>query len=87
MDRPIRLGVQWAAWVLGAVLGAWLSAPSAEAASTLDALSSKDATGGLRAALEKYGLPRLRAAYASWFFFRNLIDDVETMLAPWGSVV
>jgi phosphoenolpyruvate carboxylase len=29
----------------------------------------------------KLGLPRLREAYAGWFFLRNLIDDVETMLA------
>jgi phosphoenolpyruvate carboxylase len=36
---------------------------------------------GLRAALEKHGLPRVREAYASWFFLRNLLDDVETMLA------
>ena len=36
---------------------------------------------GLRAALEKHGLPRMREAYASWFFLRNLLDDVETMLA------
>jgi phosphoenolpyruvate carboxylase len=36
---------------------------------------------GLRVALEKYGLPRLREAYTNWFFLRNLLDDVETMLA------
>ncbi|TLY78639.1 MAG: phosphoenolpyruvate carboxylase [Gammaproteobacteria bacterium] len=36
---------------------------------------------GLRVALEKYGLARLREAYAHWFFLRNLLDDVETMLA------
>lgn len=36
---------------------------------------------GLRLALEKHGLPRLREAYSSWFFLRNLLDDVETMLA------
>jgi phosphoenolpyruvate carboxylase len=36
---------------------------------------------GLRVALEKYGLPRMREAYKSWFFLRNLLDDVETMLA------
>ena len=35
---------------------------------------------GLRAAVEKHGLPRIREAYSSWFFLRNLIDDVETML-------
>jgi phosphoenolpyruvate carboxylase len=36
---------------------------------------------GLGAAIDKHGLPRLRQAYASWFFLRNLIDDIETMLA------
>ncbi|HEY0767698.1 MAG TPA: phosphoenolpyruvate carboxylase [Steroidobacteraceae bacterium] len=36
---------------------------------------------GLRAALAEFGLPRLREACGSWFFLRNLIDDVETMLA------
>ncbi|MGH8208266.1 MAG: phosphoenolpyruvate carboxylase, partial [Steroidobacteraceae bacterium] len=36
---------------------------------------------GLRVALEKHGLTRLREAYGSWFFLRNLLDDVETMLA------
>ena len=36
---------------------------------------------GLRAAVEKHGLPRIREAYSTWFFLRNLIDDVETMLA------
>jgi phosphoenolpyruvate carboxylase len=36
---------------------------------------------GLRVALEKHGLPRMRETYASWFFLRNLLDDVETMLA------
>jgi phosphoenolpyruvate carboxylase len=35
---------------------------------------------GLRVALEKYGLPRMREAYKSWFFLGNLLDDVETML-------
>jgi phosphoenolpyruvate carboxylase len=39
------------------------------------------AGAGLRAALEKHGLQRMREAYASWFFLRNLLDDVETMLA------
>jgi phosphoenolpyruvate carboxylase len=39
------------------------------------------AGAGLRAALEKHGLQTLREAYASWFFLRNLIDDVEAMLA------
>ena len=36
---------------------------------------------GLRAALEKHGLPRMRDAYTNWFFLRNLLDDVETSLA------
>jgi phosphoenolpyruvate carboxylase len=36
---------------------------------------------GLRIAIEKHGLARMREAYASWFFLHNLIDDVETMLA------
>jgi phosphoenolpyruvate carboxylase len=36
---------------------------------------------GLRVALEKYGLPRMREAYTNWFFLRNLLDDIETMLA------
>jgi phosphoenolpyruvate carboxylase len=36
---------------------------------------------GLRAALEKHGLARMREAYGSWFFLRNLLDDVETSLA------
>ncbi len=39
------------------------------------------AGAGLRAAIDKHGLPALRDAYAHWFFLRNLIDDVETMLA------
>jgi hypothetical protein len=51
--RP-RRKAQLAPLVLGAVLGAWLSAPSiTEAASALDALSSKDAADGLRAALSQ----------------------------------
>jgi phosphoenolpyruvate carboxylase len=36
---------------------------------------------GLRAAIERVGLARLRAGYANWFFLRNLIDDIEAMLA------
>ncbi len=39
------------------------------------------AGSGLRAALEKHGLARLRDAYQNWFFLRNLLDDVETSLA------
>lgn len=36
---------------------------------------------GLAAALAECGLAQLREAYASWFFLRNLVDDIETMLA------
>ena len=39
------------------------------------------AGAGLRAALEMHGLQAIRDAYANWFFLRNLLDDVETMLA------
>ncbi len=39
------------------------------------------AGSGLRLAIEKHGLPRLREAYGSWFFLRNLLDDIEAMLA------
>jgi phosphoenolpyruvate carboxylase len=39
------------------------------------------AGSGLQAALAKHGLERLREMYAGWFFFRHLVDDVETMLA------
>jgi phosphoenolpyruvate carboxylase len=39
------------------------------------------AGAGLAAVVGKFGLPRVRAASAGWFFLRNLIDDVETMLA------
>ncbi|MGA7825009.1 MAG: phosphoenolpyruvate carboxylase, partial [Steroidobacteraceae bacterium] len=39
------------------------------------------AGAGLAAVVAQFGLPRLREAYAGWFFLRNLIDDVETMLA------
>jgi phosphoenolpyruvate carboxylase len=39
------------------------------------------AGAGLAAAVTRFGLTRLRAAYGAWFFLRNLIDDVETMLA------
>jgi phosphoenolpyruvate carboxylase len=39
------------------------------------------AGAGLGAALDRFGLPRLRAIYAEWFFMRNLLDDIETMLA------
>jgi len=36
---------------------------------------------GLAAVVEKFGLARVRAACDSWFFLRNLLDDLETMLA------
>jgi phosphoenolpyruvate carboxylase len=36
---------------------------------------------GLQAAIAQCGLQRLRDAYANWFFLRNLVDDLETMLA------
>ncbi len=39
------------------------------------------AGAGLKAAVGECGLGPLREAYASWFFLRNLIDDIETMLA------
>jgi phosphoenolpyruvate carboxylase len=39
------------------------------------------AGAGLAALVEQFGLERVRALRATWFFFGNLIDDVETMLA------
>ena len=39
------------------------------------------AGAGLAALLAKFSLARVRAASAAWFFLRNLIEDVETMLA------
>src|ERR1700737_4947305 len=39
------------------------------------------AGSGLKAAIAECGLAQLRDAYANWFFLRNLIDDIETMLA------
>ncbi len=39
------------------------------------------AGAGLGAVLERFGLARVRAAVNGWFFLRNLLDDVETMLA------
>jgi phosphoenolpyruvate carboxylase len=39
------------------------------------------AGAGFAAVVEKFGLPRVRAARAGWFFLGNLIDDIETMLA------
>ena len=39
------------------------------------------AGSGLAAAIERHGAQRMRAAYSQWFFLRNLVDDVEAMLA------
>ena len=39
------------------------------------------AGSGLSATIARHGIERLRQAYSDWFFLRNLIDDVETMLA------
>ena len=39
------------------------------------------AGAGLGAAIAECGVGQLRDAYANWFFMRNLIDDIETMLA------
>jgi phosphoenolpyruvate carboxylase len=39
------------------------------------------AGAGLGAALERFGLARVREICAQWFFMRNLLDDVETTLA------
>jgi phosphoenolpyruvate carboxylase len=39
------------------------------------------AGSGLHAAIERFGLTTLRTGYAKWFFLRNLIDDIEAMLA------
>lgn len=39
------------------------------------------AGSGLAAAIEQHGLSAVQDAYAGWTFFRNLIDDIETMLA------
>jgi hypothetical protein len=54
MRKFARRGSHWALVMLGAVLSAWLGAPSAAAAAdALDAVSSKDAAAGLRAALSQ----------------------------------
>jgi len=51
---PKRRASPLAPLLLGAVLGVWLNAPStAQAGSALDAVSSKDAADGLRAALSQ----------------------------------
>jgi phosphoenolpyruvate carboxylase len=39
------------------------------------------AGSGLAAAVGALGVAKVREAYGGWFFLRNLIDDVETMLA------
>ena len=39
------------------------------------------AGSGLAALIEQFGIERVRTANRGWFFLRNLIDDVETMLA------
>jgi phosphoenolpyruvate carboxylase len=39
------------------------------------------AGSGLAALVAKFGVQRVRETSASWFFLRNLIDDIETMLA------
>jgi phosphoenolpyruvate carboxylase len=39
------------------------------------------AGSGLKAAVDEHGLPQLREAYGNCFFLRNLLDDIETMLA------
>ncbi|HEX7417319.1 MAG TPA: phosphoenolpyruvate carboxylase [Steroidobacteraceae bacterium] len=38
------------------------------------------AGAGLRAAIERHGLDLVRSCCKEWFFFRNLVDDVEAML-------
>ena len=39
------------------------------------------AGAGLTAIVAKFGLQQVREACASWFFLRNLLDDIETLLA------
>ncbi len=39
------------------------------------------AGAGLKAVVDRFGMAQVRALSAEWFFLRNLIDDVETMLA------
>jgi phosphoenolpyruvate carboxylase len=39
------------------------------------------AGSGLAGAARTLGLARVREAYTSWFFLKNLVDDIETMLA------
>jgi len=39
------------------------------------------AGSGLAAAIERHGLEKLQHVYSTAFFFRNLLDDIEAMLA------
>ncbi len=39
------------------------------------------AGAGIAAAIERHGASRLREACAQWHFLRNLVNDIETMLA------
>jgi phosphoenolpyruvate carboxylase len=39
------------------------------------------AGAGLKAVVDRFGMAQVRAVSTEWFFLRNLIDDVETMLA------
>lgn len=39
------------------------------------------AGAGLQAAVQRHGVAQLRDAYAAWFFMRNLLDDIEALLA------
>ncbi len=39
------------------------------------------AGSGLQAAIQRHGVALVRRAYADWFFMRNVLDDVEAMLA------
>jgi phosphoenolpyruvate carboxylase len=39
------------------------------------------AGSGLAAAIERHGLEKLQQVYSTAFFFRNLLDDIEAMLA------
>lgn len=39
------------------------------------------AGAGLTAWIDRYGLDMAKEAHAEWHFFRNLVDDIETMLA------
>jgi phosphoenolpyruvate carboxylase len=39
------------------------------------------AGSGLAALIAEFGLAQVRESCAGWFFLRNLIDDIETMLA------